>query len=237
MDHWQDDLFSLLSAAATEHILFERLLAEARKLGFDHCAYGLHLPFPLTQRRTVIFNSYPTDWQARYEAENFLAIDPTVRHAATSLRQLVWEGPVFREAPGFWEEARAHGIRYGWCQASIDNQGIRGMLTFARSDEILSELELRAQGRQMAWLTQVAHLGMSRLVAARLLPEAEVQLSSREKEVLQWTAEGKTAGDISAIMNITERTVNFHIANAMGKLNCANKTATTVRAALLGLLG
>jgi LuxR family transcriptional regulator len=88
----------------------------------------------------------------------------------------------------------------------------------------------------MAWLTQVAHQCMSRLVGERILPEAAVKLSSREKEVLQWTAEGKTAGETSEIMNISERTVNFHIANAMEKLSCANKTAATVRAALLGLL-
>lgn len=47
---------------------------------------------------------------------------------------------------------------------------------------------------------------------------------------------GKTAGEIATIINITERTVNFHISNAMEKLNCINKTAATVKAALLGLL-
>ncbi|TAK90835.1 MAG: LuxR family transcriptional regulator, partial [Aquabacterium sp.] len=67
-------------------------------------------------------------------------------------------------------------------------------------------------------------------------PEGAVTLSGRERSILQWTAEGKTSGEISDIMGIAERTVNFHITNVMTKLNCANKTAATVRAALLGLL-
>lgn len=236
MKPWKEDLLACLSAVPTEQALFKKLQAVAHKIGFDHCAYGLRLPFPLTQPKTVMYNTYPNDWQTRYMAENFLAIDPTVRHGASSLRPLVWDDPVFREAPEFWEEAHSHGIEYGWSQASIDVQGIRGMLTLARSDESLSEAELRTNGHQIAWLTQVAHQCMSRLVEKRILPDAAVKLSSREKEVLQWTAEGKTAGETSEIMNITERTVNFHIANAMEKLSCANKTAATVRAALLGLL-
>ena len=236
MKPWMEDLLASLSAVHSEQALFKKLQPAARKIGFDHCAYGLRLPFPLTQLRTVMYSTYPTNWQARYMAENFLAIDPTVRHGAVSLRPLVWGEPVFREAPTFWEEAYSHGIQYGWSQASIDVNGIRGMLTLARAAESLSQAELRTNGCQMAWLTQVAHQSMSRLVEKRILPDAAVKLSSREKEVLQWTAEGKTAGEVSKIMNITERTVNFHIANAMEKLSCANKTAATVRAALLGLL-
>ena len=88
----------------------------------------------------------------------------------------------------------------------------------------------------MVWLTQVVHQCMSTLIAANMLPDAMIQLSSREKDVLRWTADGKTAGEIATIINITERTVNFHISNAMEKLNCINKTAATVKAALLGLL-
>ena len=76
MKPWKEDLLACLSAVHTEQALFEKLQAEARKIGFDYCAYGLRLPFPLTQPRTVMYSTYPTDWQARYMAENYLAIDP-----------------------------------------------------------------------------------------------------------------------------------------------------------------
>lgn len=233
---WQDDLLTALQTITTESELFNELQKEARRIGFDHCAYGLRLPLPLSKPRTVMFNNYPDDWQRRYAEENYLRIDPTVRHGMTSLVPLIWADEVFYEAPGFWEDARSYGLRHGWAQSSVDPNGIQGMLTLARSGEPLSEVELRENGCQMVWLTQVAHLCMSNLVSARLLPEKSIQLSSREITVLRWTAEGKTSGEISDILGISERTVNFHIANTMEKLNCANKTAATVRAALLGFL-
>jgi LuxR family transcriptional regulator len=38
------------------------------------------------------------------------------------------------------------------------------------------------------------------------------------------------------MLHISERTVNFHVHNAMAKLNAANKTDAVLRAAVLGLL-
>ncbi len=68
------------------------------------------------------------------------------------------------------------------------------------------------------------------------MPEIAVKLSSREVAVLRWTAEGKTSSETSEILGISERTVNFHINNAVTKLNATHKTAAAIRAALLGML-
>lgn len=181
-------------------------------------------------------NTYPDEWQKRYVNEKYLQIDPTVQHGMASLIPLVWTDKVFLETLGFWEDARSHGLHHGWAQSSVDRSGIQGMLTLARSGEPLSKLELQEHGYQMVWLTQVTHLCMSNLVSARLLPEKAIRLSTREITVLRWTAEGKTSGEISDILNISERTVNFHVTNTMEKLNCVNKTSATVKAALLGFL-
>ncbi len=236
MKLWQDELLWRMQTASNEAILFDVVRDEAQKLGFDHCAYGLQLPLSVTAPKTVMLNSYPASWQKRYMEENYLAIDPSVLHGSRSVMPLVWTDNLFSEARNFWEDARAHGLRFGWAQSGTNMQGIRGMLTLARCAESLSETELQKNGYRMVWLTQVVHQCMSTLIAANMLPDAMIQLSSREKDVLRWTADGKTAGEIATIINITERTVNFHISNAMEKLNCINKTAATVKAALLGLL-
>ena len=64
---------------------------------------------------------------------------------------------------------------------------------------------------------------------------ADEELSGREKEMLRWVAEGLTDRQIAERTGITERTVNFHLNNAMGKLKVGNRTAA-VRAVALGLL-
>ena len=64
----------------------------------------------------------------------------------------------------------------------------------------------------------------------------EVPLTPREIEVLKWSADGKTAGEISDILSISTPTVNFHIKNVVQKMKAANKTAAVVQALLSGLL-
>jgi len=61
-------------------------------------------------------------------------------------------------------------------------------------------------------------------------------LSLREREVLRWAAEGKTSYEIGMILGLTERTINFHVASAITKLNASNKTHAAVKAVLLGII-
>lgn len=61
-------------------------------------------------------------------------------------------------------------------------------------------------------------------------------LSERECEVLRWAAAGKTSCEIGMILGVTERTVNFHVASVISKLNASNKTHAAVKAVLLGII-
>jgi NADP-dependent 3-hydroxy acid dehydrogenase YdfG len=88
----------------------------------------------------------------------------------------------------------------------------------------------------VAWtLSQPAHVTV-RDIAVCSPPLAQPVLSQREREVLEWTACGKTAEEISRILDLSVRTVNFHVNTLVLKLQCCNKTAAVVRAALLGML-
>jgi DNA-binding CsgD family transcriptional regulator len=48
-------------------------------------------------------------------------------------------------------------------------------------------------------------------------------LSPRELEVLKWLKLGKTSWDISVILNISERTVNYHVNNIVQKLGVSSR--------------
>lgn len=194
------------------------------------------MPLPISVPKTEMFNNYPGIWQKCYQDHNYLAVDPTVVRASRSTMPFVWTDELFVSARNLWEDAKAHGLEYGWAQSCRDVQGISGMLTLSRSQEDLSGIELQAKIPEMSWLVQLAHFGMSRCLIPSMLPEAEVTLSKREVEVLRWTAEGKTSGEVAEILRIAERTVNFHITNAVTKLNASNKTAAAIRASVLGLL-
>lgn len=236
MKVWQEDQLQVFLAVGSEQALFEKLTHHARELGFDYCGYGLRMPLPLANPRLVMHSNYPAAWQRRYGDCHYVDVDPTVQHGTRSLLPVVWSDDVFRPVRSLWEEARAFGLKHGWARSSRDTNSVAGMLTVARSAEPLEEKELQHKGLMLDWLTQVAHMSMSQIIVPRLMPELSTKLSSREISVLRWTAEGKTAAQVSDILKISERTVHFHINNTMTKLNATNKTAAAIRAAVLGLL-
>lgn len=67
-------------------------------------------------------------------------------------------------------------------------------------------------------------------------PAASISLTKREREVLSWTSEGRTASEIGEQLNISERTVTFHINNILAKLGAANKVQAVVKAIGMGLI-
>ncbi|OUS11686.1 hypothetical protein A9Q89_08115 [Gammaproteobacteria bacterium 53_120_T64] len=61
-------------------------------------------------------------------------------------------------------------------------------------------------------------------------------LTKRQQEVLFWIKEGKTAWDISQLLVVSERTVNFHLDNIFKKLEAVNRPHAVARAISYGLL-
>ncbi|WP_346655427.1 helix-turn-helix transcriptional regulator [Pseudomonas sp. SWRI111] len=53
---------------------------------------------------------------------------------------------------------------------------------------------------------------------------------------MQLSAVGKTAYEIAKILNLSERTVNYHVKNLMEKLDACNKISAVLKAAKAGFL-
>lgn len=238
MESWQEDLLSAFLIVQDEYQLFEVVKSTASKLGFDYCAYGMQSPLSIAEPKTIMLNNYPQAWQQRYVEQQYVKVDPTVQHCMVSLKPLVWSSQYThtQAEKDFWEEARSYGLNVGWAQSSRDFIGTRGMLTLARSSDQLSEKEQKAQYTNMYWLTQTVHSSIAKIVNEVEFSQFNLYLTNREKEVLRWTAEGKTSAEIAQILGVSERTINFHLSNSMQKLNVNNKISAAIRAVMLGLL-
>ncbi|GAA5560885.1 MULTISPECIES: LuxR family transcriptional regulator AbaR [Acinetobacter] len=238
MESWQEDLLSAFLIVQDEYQLFEVVKSTASKLGFDYCAYGMQSPLSIAEPKTIMLNNYPQAWQQRYVEQQYVKVDPTVQHCMISLKPLVWSSQYThtQAEKDFWEEARSYGLNVGWAQSSRDFIGTRGMLTLARSSDQLSEKEQKAQYTNMYWLTQTVHSSIAKIVNDVEFSQFNLYLTNREKEVLRWTAEGKTSAEIAQILGVSERTINFHLSNSMQKLNVNNKISAAIRAVMLGLL-
>lgn len=233
MKDWQEDFLEITSEGLSKEEVFKKIADVATSLGFQYCAYGLRMPVPLSNPKTFIMNNYSAEWQERYQDKGYLHIDPTVLHGRQSQMPIIWSEKVFSNTRELWDDSQIMGLTVGWAQSSLDAVGVGGMLTLARSHEALSSVEISSQEIKMRWLVSISHLTLSKLFAPT---QTTKPLTAREIEVFKWTADGKTSGEISDILNISENTVNFHVKNGIGKLQTANKTAAVVRAAMLGML-
>jgi len=61
-------------------------------------------------------------------------------------------------------------------------------------------------------------------------------LSPREKECLQWTADGKTYSEIAIILNLSEHTVRSYLKVVRLKLDSVSLAQAVARASNLGLI-
>lgn len=80
------------------------------------------------------------------------------------------------------------------------------------------------------------HLALSRIVDNKRVESKKTAITSREKEVLDWLKLGKSSWDISVILGISERTVNYHVYNIMQKLGAVNRPQAVAAAIHLGLI-
>jgi DNA-binding CsgD family transcriptional regulator len=65
-------------------------------------------------------------------------------------------------------------------------------------------------------------------------------VGTREKEVLFWTSEGKTAEEVATILGISKRTVEWHLRNVRDKTrttNVVHSVAMAMKYGLIGLMG
>jgi DNA-binding CsgD family transcriptional regulator len=59
-------------------------------------------------------------------------------------------------------------------------------------------------------------------------------ITVREKECIQWASMGKTSWEISQILNVSQRTVDFHLTNCIKKTNSTNRQHAIVKCILNG---
>jgi len=89
----------------------------------------------------------------------------------------------------------------------------------------------RAEAAALAWSAYNIWPMLRRAIA-----EQRVSLSPREQQSLNFAFEGLTARESATRMDCSERTVNYHLANAMAKLRTDNKLSAVQRACWVGLI-
>ena len=141
-----------------------------------------------------------------------------------------------KELLSFWSDAKKYGIEHGYTQSIHDFSGIIGIVNLAGANNNVTLQDIYKRETSISHLAQAIHSQLKPVLYPNTDCGLYERLTARETEILKWTADGKTSGEISIILGISDRTINFHLTNTISKLKVTNKTAAAAKAVLLKLI-
>ncbi|AUH49614.1 hypothetical protein CXB49_01555 [Chromobacterium sp. ATCC 53434] len=128
------------------------------------------------------------------------------------------------------------GARFVLTQCSWIGADSPALFSMGRETTPVMAEEKATMAPYIAWLAGALHAKFITLPAASSWAHNSSSLTEREREMLRWTALGKTAEEVASIVGLSARTVYFHLKNAMLKLNASNTLQAVVKSIVLGLI-
>lgn len=180
--------------------------------------------------------SYPDEWVSLYLEKNFAPQDTVVQEHFSSFRPFCWADAYARreQSEDILSATRDMNISAGYTYGVQTAAGApSGSLFSLCNDRMPNEERIHCI---LEYVIPHYHQAFMRVLKLQGATHSATVLSEREKEVLEWLKCGKSSWDISTILGISERTVNFHIYNMMNKLGATNRTQIVAIAAHLGLI-
>lgn len=184
------------------------------------------------------YANYPDEWKRYYTASAFHRVDPTLLVAARSIAPVDWSR--FTQHEGFaavFGQSRDFGIVAQGLSIPVRGPyGDLGLLSVTRDCPSSDWLKLKRAiigDLQSAAVHFHDSVMRSTTLSALLRMPA---LSTREREILQWVAAGKSQQDIGDILSISHRTVEVHLRSAREKLGALTTPQAVGRAIRLGLI-
>jgi DNA-binding CsgD family transcriptional regulator len=234
-----DDIVSQIVVAKTSDDVVSALGKLSGELGF-RCFRTDYVP-SLKSQQTVSYSNQPEKWghESMQVPVELARRDPVWNHLEHSILPLVWGKETYEQAglSEVYEQFSGYGLVSGACLALRGAHSEMLAIGFT-SDERQPSLALQPEIFGVLYLASATILEHALAVIGvhPMLDDALPHITKREKEVLKWSAEGKTAWEIGQIINISAATVQFHSRNAMEKLGAINKQHAVVRALQLGII-
>lgn len=228
------DIIEEVSAGTSIDTAVQQLVSIKEKLGFDDVVYlildhpNLNSPAPKT------ICTYDQSWINHYYDNDFFNADPIVRTSQHHNTPFAWRN--IRCTPNektFMNVSKEFGIGHNGFSIPIrhgQNEFALLSVSSSGSDSLWADLEQES----IPILKMFAHYYHNKFVDYLHTDNAPLppvtHLTDREKECLLWTARGKNSWEIAQILNISERTVTFHITNVCKKMDVPNKLVAVVQA-------
>jgi DNA-binding CsgD family transcriptional regulator len=227
--------------AASDVSCFERkLVAFAHHFDFGIVSAAIAVERPGQDPVFVQVGNTPKDFaEAQRDPADFKR-DPVLQRLKSQSLPFAYDQNLYVSEGGgdLWEEQACYGFRTGISMASHLAGGRHFLLGVDREQALPADdqqlIRLMADLQLLAVHAQEAAFRL-------LMPEALARMNApsvtaREREVLKWTMEGKSAWTVGQLLSMSEHTVNFHLRNAMRKFDASTKQQAALRARDFGLI-
>lgn len=232
------DIVDRLSSARDVDGVVSELRRAGFLYGFDgFCISGIPLPGEKVDPY-LLLAGWPEGWLEHYGAEDFIHVDPVVRHVKRSTMPFCWSDAPYasddRAALRVMDDAAAIGLAAGITVPIYRTNGCQALVTFGADRLDLSAADRAAIHLFSIYAHDRARSLMDEFSGGGRRPPP--RLAAREIECLKWSAAGKSAWDISVILHISQRTVEQYLASAAFKLGSVNRVQTVAEAMRHGLI-
>ncbi len=178
----------------------------------------------------IIAHNWPTQWLNRYRECRYFWHDPVSQISFTSARPFSWKeargiSRRTRIAGQIASEAKSVGLRDGLGLPMGDPSCVQAVVSLGADQPV----DLSTTSRSMLHLVCL-HAEMRAVEIQEKTKAAFACISEREREVLRWIANGKSATDVGVILDLSERTVKAHLASARFKLQATTTTHAVAKA-------
>lgn len=217
---------------------FRLAMAEAAR-GFDLPCFA-YLVMPTAPGCAAgLLSTYPAAWTQHYLNAHYERLDPVIARAQMQPEPFEWglQAESERLSPAqeqLLDEAATFGIRCGFTVPICTGRAPVAAVTFASDaprQSFIATINANRRVLQLMAISLHAHLTRKLVFEPRL---GGVRLTPRELECLRWIAQGKSAADTAEIIQISRRTVVFHLENAKRKLGVRTLYQAVAKLSKLG---
>ncbi|MVV50138.1 LuxR family transcriptional regulator [Pseudomonas sp. PB120] len=235
MERWKESQLKRLSMTTDIETAYEISLGFAKNIGYKFFAFSTTCRTQNGSLKTVRLNNYPVEFESDYVEKQSRDIDPVVAHCNQTTMPILWQEELFSSSPWLWDALEYQGMQHGWSQSVHDESSdLCSILSLARSHCPVSALELYENLGYSIFMGRHLHDLIAPTLPQLAPRPPPPHLSQREIDVLKLAADGKTAGESAVILNVTARTINFHVQKAIEKFRVNNKLSAVIAAAKAG---
>jgi DNA-binding CsgD family transcriptional regulator len=210
-----------------------------QRLGFETVSAITVIDRGLGKSDFINIDNTPVEFTQIYADPGLQRRDPVMQHCKRQSVPIIWDQDTYVESGvgELWEHQASYGYRTGIAMALHLPEGKHFLLGVDRESPLPDDTEeLQRLVADLQLFAVHAQDSAMRLLLPLAQQPDRPKLTPRELEALRWTMEGKTAWEAGVLLGISERTVVFHVNNAMHKLGCINKQQAVLKALRLGLI-